>query len=692
MRLQHSLCDIVGSAQFGMDGRVTMRITGLHQSGGARRRTRRVRWLGLLLGVLLLTSCAANGTSDSNTSTPPAGLPTADPLVRQLSRGINDGDLSKLPTLGSAGDAEADRLDVMFGMDSLTPTVTPEPISYRRGEGSATVALHQSFSLGTATWRFDSTAQLVWLGEEWRVEWAPTILHPSLTERTRLRHTRTVGKRASITGNKGLALVEERPVIEIGLDKTLLPPEQWVEAGTAIAVRCGVDESEFVDRVQRTGDEAFVSAITVRTSDVPAGVAKLPGSRLLDRTAMLAPSKTFASAILGSMGPASPETISASNGDLQPGDQVGVTGLQARYDEQLRGKPGHAVELVNRPGMQPSAEPNDQGAPDATPSTSPSSTNSAAGTVMVETLYSTEASPGTPVQTTLDLDAQFRAEEVLSGIKSVAALVSIEHSTGAIRAAATSPASRANPDATFGRYPPGSTFKVATALALLRSGLTPGSIVECPASTTVNGRVFNNYSDYPSSLVGRITLTQALAHSCNTAFIGQADRLSLEDLSDAAASLGVGVDHDAGFASFYGSVPPPRDQVTKAADMIGQGQVLASPMAMAGLSASVAEGRTVIPYLVADIVPEPDAPALTATEASQLQQMMSATVASGTARTLSGLMTGAKTGTAEYGTSTPPRTHAWMISWRADLAIAVMVYDGSSGSTTAAPLIKEFLK
>jgi cell division protein FtsI/penicillin-binding protein 2 len=52
----------------------------------------------------------------------------------------------------------------------------------------------------------------------------------------------------------------------------------------------------------------------------------------------------------------------------------------------------------------------------------------------------------------------------------------------------------------------------------------------------------------------------------------------------------------------------------------------------------------------------------------------------------------AKTGTAEYGKDSPPRTHAWMVAAQGDLAVAVFVADGESGSQTAGPLLEEFLR
>jgi cell division protein FtsI/penicillin-binding protein 2 len=72
---------------------------------------------------------------------------------------------------------------------------------------------------------------------------------------------------------------------------------------------------------------------------------------------------------------------------------------------------------------------------------------------------------------------------------------------------------------------------------------------------------------------------------------------------------------------------------------------------------------------------------------------MRAVVTEGSGRVLSGLdgPVIAKTGTAEYGTKAPLRTHAWMIAAQGDLAVAVFVNDGESGSRTAGPLLRTFL-
>jgi len=83
---------------------------------------------------------------------------------------------------------------------------------------------------------------------------------------------------------------------------------------------------------------------------------------------------------------------------------------------------------------------------------------------------------------------------------------------------------------------------------------------------------------------------------------------------------------------------------------------------------------------------------LTPAVAEGLRTVMAHTVETGSGRALQGVAVGAKTGTAEYGTGTTLPTHAWMIAYTAnDLAVAVWVKDGTSGSGTAGPIIRSLL-
>jgi cell division protein FtsI/penicillin-binding protein 2 len=347
------------------------------------------------------------------------------------------------------------------------------------------------------------------------------------------------------------------------------------------------------------------------------------------------------------------------------GDQVGLSGLQRRYDSQLRGTPGVRVEVL--PAQT-----------SATASPSPSPTPSAPSTEP-RTVFEVEPVSGKALDITLLPSLQSLAEKTLANTKPASALVAIRPSDGAILAAANNAGTKDQSAATVGRFPPGSTFKVVSALALLRAGLKPTSMIDCPATVTVNGRKFRNYNDYPSAELGSIPFRTALAQSCNTAFIGQRSKLGTGDLAAAAGSLGVGVDYDAGFASFFGSVPEDKSETGQAAAMIGQGKIEASPMAMASVVASVSAGKTVLPHLVSDQKPTSKAEKLTADEADQLRSMMRSVVTEGSGRVLldqDGPPLIAKTGTAEYGSAKPLKTHAWMIAAQDDLAVAVFVHDG----------------
>src|SRR5690606_13977945 len=181
----------------------------------------------------------------------------------------------------------------------------------------------------------------------------------------------------------------------------------------------------------------------------------------------------------------------------------------------------------------------------------------------------------------------------VTGVQTCALPIS---STGAVLVAASGPGSEGFITATLGQYPAGSTFKIATAHALLRAGLTPDSPVACTPTVTVDGYEFENYPGYPAGSVGTIPLREAIAQSCNTGLIAEHARITAADLAAAATSLGVGATMPDGaswpFPWFSGTVPADATGTAHAAALIGQGGVLVSPLAMAGVAASVAVGET----------------------------------------------------------------------------------------------------
>jgi cell division protein FtsI/penicillin-binding protein 2 len=477
--------------------------------------------------------------------------------------------------------------------------------------------------------------------------------------------------RGDILGAGGLAIVTERDVSRVGIDKPAVAGSAAGASARALARLVGIDPKGYAQQVAAAGPKAFVEAIVLRQEEVTPAIARgvqgIDGARLIGATMPLAPYRDFALPILGRVGEVTAEMIEEDPDTYAVGDVAGISGLQARYDDTLRGTPGLRVDALD--GADGSRRE----------------------------LFTTDSVDGTPLQLTMDLDLQTEAELLLRDVAPASALVALRPSTGEILAAANGPGNEGVNLATFGQFAPGSTFKTVSSLALLRAGLTPGSVVPCTASVVVDGKTFTNYDDYPASGIGRIPLRTALANSCNTAFISQAGELSGTDLFDAGVSLGIGLDHDLGFPAYFGSVEPSTSQTESAAQLIGQGTILASPMVMAAVIGSVQAGRLVVPRLVEGVdvsAPEGAAP-LEAGEVDDLRSMLRGVVTDGSGRGLAdvpGPPVIAKTGTAEFGSGKNLQTHAWMIAAQGDLAVAVFVQVGSSGSGTAGPLLEAFLR
>lgn len=624
----------------------------------------------LRLGIVAVLVGAASACSvlGGDDDPDPAGE-----LAEDLAAALSGHSLGDVPL--ATEDARATFAELVEPLDEVPVAVEVTDVREVEEEGRADATLAWRWEVtDAAAWEYETTVRLVQDEDGWRVGWMPDDLAPDLSDGDTLGLRTLSPRRGDITGAGGVALVTERPVRRFGLDKTRVEASQVARSARRIARTLDVDATSYAERARAMGPEAFVEAVVLREEDardVPSAYTDIPGAVALSDTLPLAPTREFAAALLGRVGPATAEIVEESEGRILAGDEVGLSGLQARYDEQLTGTPGTAV--VARDAKD-----------------------------RLRTLFEAPATDGADLATTLDPGLQQKAEAALASLGDGApasALVAIRPSDGAILASANGVGAAGADLASTGQYAPGSTFKVVSALALLRSGLAPADVVSCPATTVVDGRTFKNYDDYPSSALGDITLAQAVAQSCNTAFIGNAARLRPGDLAAAAQALGLGTDHDLGFPVYFGQVPPPETETGAAADMIGQGTVLASPFAMATVAASVSAGRAVLPVLLPEHQVEQTAPEkpLSGAEAATLRSLMRAVVTSGSGRFLLDVpgQVGAKTGTAEYGepdaTGSLP-THAWMIATRGDLAVAVFVGTGVSGSRTAGPVLEAFLR
>ena len=161
-----------------------------------------------------------------------------------------------------------------------------------------------------------------------------------------------------------------------------------------------------------------------------------------------------------------------------------------------------------------------------------------------------------------------------------------------------------------GIYPPGSTFKMMTALAALEAGVVRADeTVYCPGHTEVGGRRFHCWK---RSGHGAVNLNGSLKNSCDVYYYEMAQRAGIENISAMARRFGIGERFDIPMSAVAEGLAPTKQwkRERRGADWvigdslnasIGQGFVLASPLQLAVMSARLATGHAVMPRLIRSI-------------------------------------------------------------------------------------------
>lgn len=439
---------------------------------------------------------------------------------------------------------------------------------------------------------------------------------------------------------------------------------------------------------------------------------KLPTSspiQLLTSTTRHYPHGNLAAHLLGYTGP---DPQSAAGADLQAdlitfADQatIGRAGLELQYDPLLRGTPGHETWKVDPAGFT------------------------------TERVNLTPPTPGQDLITSIDLDLQAAAEFSLSGHTGAAVVLHVP--TGEVLALASRPAYDPNllvpriPQSVFddirqrgawlnrahqGLYPPGSTFKVITTLAALRTGtISSNTVHTCPGYHTVGNRHF--LCHYRPGH-GPQSLEQALRNSCNVFFYITGLATGIDALADEAQRFHLhqptGIDLPAEASRMI--VPTrqyKRDRTGQpwypgdtANTAIGQGYLLVTPLQMAALTASIARGQTrTLPSLrKLHSPPQHHASpiALAPQQLARLRQGMHLAADSGTARLIRipNLPAAAKTGTAQIWVDGEETTLAWFIGYapldNPQIALSILIEgtdpnDNFHGGSTAAPVARAIL-
>ncbi len=334
---------------------------------------------------------------------------------------------------------------------------------------------------------------------------------------------------------------------------------------------------------------------------------------------------------------------------------------------------------------------------------------------------------GLNVILTLDSSAQATAARLLRGKRG--AVVALQPQTGAVLALASAPSydpqrvldndivyemfrsDPASPElnrALQGLYPPGSVFKIFTAAAALDAGVAnPQTVFTCAGAETIAHTLVKcrNASGH-----GRVSLTWALADSCNVTFAKLAEQLGPQRFRSYAKKFHL---LDSAKLCLPGKSGKMADVLAYKGERelvqagFGQGATLLTPVAVAQLAATIANGGQVIrPYLV-DSIEEFNGrvvyrgrgqhlgQAISQQTADQVEGMMVVAVEKGTGggAAIRGTVVAAKTGSAENPHGPP---HAWIVvlapAHQAQAVVVVVVENGGSGGEVAAPIAREVLK
>lgn len=535
-----------------------------------------------------------------------------------------------------------------------------------------------------------------------------------LSESNRVNLTLTPPRRGWIVDRRGVPIANNRTDFRVDIIPDRLENKGQVLTALQQILRLTAEDLSRIEddlkgaagfqpvQVAENLDWERYAAVSVRLPELP-GVAPTRGF------ARNYPAGAAVGHLIGYVGTASAEQFKEAKDPLllTPGFKLGKDGLEKMLEDRLRGAPGAKRSEVTARGK------------------------------LVRELETRPDTPGKTVRLTIDAGLQEYTARRL-GVESGSVTV-FDLTNGDILAMVSMPSYDPNAfsdgisrtewkmlsdddhlplmnKTLQGLYPPGSTFKPATALAILGAGIDPKRVVYCNGGYQLGNRRFGCLGRH-----GPMTMHTAIARSCNTYFYTLGREVGIDPIAAAARKLGFGAEFDLPLPSQrYGTVPDTawkmrryKQEWTQADTLnasIGQGYVLVSPFQLAVATARIASSRALLPQLIID---QPKPPLrlefpeehLAIVRAGMDEVVNGAGTAGASRLQLDGIRMGGKTGTAQVrrimdrnrgqGGEWKYRDHGLFICFapvdNPRYAASVVIEHGMGGARAAAPVAKDVL-
>ncbi|MBA4763833.1 penicillin-binding protein 2, partial [Sphingomonas sp.] len=535
-----------------------------------------------------------------------------------------------------------------------------------------------------------------------------------LSESNRVNLTLTPPRRGWIVDRRGVPIANNRTDFRVDIIPDRLENKGQVLTALQQILRLTAEDLSRIEddlkgaagfqpiQVAENLDWERYAAVSVRLPELP-GVAPTRGF------ARNYPAGAAVGHLIGYVGTASAEQFKETKDPLllTPGFKLGKDGLEKMLEDKLRGAPGAKRSEVTARGK------------------------------LVRELETRPDTPGKTVRLTIDAGLQeYTARRLGNESGSVTVF---DLTNGDILAMVSMPSYDPNAfsdgisrtewkmlsdddhlplmnKTLQGLYPPGSTFKPATALAILGAGIDPKRVVFCNGGYQLGNRRFGCLGRH-----GPMTMHTAIARSCNTYFYTLGREVGIDPIAAAARKLGFGAEFDLPLPSQrYGTVPDTawkmrryKQEWTQADTLnasIGQGYVLVSPFQLAVATARLASSRALLPQLIIDQPKPPlrlDFPEehLAIVRAGMDEVVNGAGTAVASRLPLDGIRMGGKTGTAQVrrimdrnrgqGGEWKYRDHGLFICFapvdNPRYAASVVIEHGMGGARAAAPVAKDVL-